>query len=150
MQALIAFQEDVTNTRQQYRRTHQTSPAYERFVALLAGSGSDTADVIRRRHAFFLEKVYPAINIKPRDGKRTFDALDKEWIWNRDKQTCQACGMPVGFREAIIHHVVEHAAGGATVVENGVLVCRECHSDKRKMQELTPRFQEHLRQFPIH
>jgi hypothetical protein len=145
VQALIAFQEDVTNTRQLYRRTHQTTPAYERFVSLLAGSGSDTADVIRRRHAFFLEKMYPTINIKPRDGKRAFDALDKEWIGNRDKQTCLACAKPVAFREATIHHVVEHAAGGATEVENGVLVCGDCHSNRRIMQKLTPRFQEYLR-----
>ena len=89
--------------------------------------------------------MYPTINIKPRDGKRAFDALDKEWIGNRDKQTCLACEKPVAFREAIIHHVVEHAVGGATAVENGVLVCGDCHSDRRIMQELTPRFQDYLK-----
>jgi len=150
LQAFIAFQDELTNARQQYRKTHQPTPHYERFVALLAGSGSDTADLIRRRHHFFLEKMYPAIRIKPRDGKRLFDALDKEWIWNRDKQTCQSCNEPVPFRDATIHHVVEHVVGGATVIGNGILTCRVCHSERKKMQELTPRFQEYLRQFSDH
>ena len=146
VQAFIAFQEEVASARQQHKKTHQATPHYERFVALLAGSGSDTADVIRRRHAFFLEKMYPAVKPQPRDAKRLFDALDKEWIWIRDKQMCRCCETPIVFRDATVHHVIEHAAGGQTVIENGVLVCRQCHANRGKMQELTQAFQEYLRQ----
>lgn len=146
--AFISFLEANTDARQQYRQTHQPTPHYERFVALLGGSGSDSADVIRRRHGFFLEKLLPAIKIMPRDEKRLFDALDKEWICNRDKQTCQCCGkQPVPYHEATVHHVVEHSAGGATVVENGVLVCQVCHADRTLMQSRSPQFREYLKQF---
>jgi hypothetical protein len=146
LKAFVAFQEELTKARLNHKRTHQPTPHYERFIALLSGSGSDTADLIRRRHAFFLEKMYPAIKIKPRDGKRLFDTLDKEWIWIRDKQTCQSCKQPVTFINATVHHVIEHTAGGDTIVENGVVVCHECHADRKKMQELTPMFQEYLQQ----
>jgi hypothetical protein len=145
--AFISFLEAVTDARQQHRKTHLPTPYYERFVALLGGSGSDSADVIRRRHGFFLEKLLPGIKIMPRDEKRLFDTLDKEWIYNRDKQTCQCCGeQPVPFRETVIHHVAEHSAGGATVVENGVLVCQKCHADRALMQSRTSQFREHLKQ----
>jgi hypothetical protein len=142
--AFIAFREEVTEARHRHRTAHETSPAYEGFAALTAGSGSDTADVIQRRHGFFLKRVYPAIKVVARDGKRAFDALDKEWIFVRDKGTCQCCKQPVSFRDAAVHHVIEHAAGGQTVAGNGILVCSQCHSDRKKMQELTPQFQEYL------
>src|SRR6266567_8689972 len=138
VRAFIAFQEEATNARQHHRTTRESLPHYEGFVALLAGSGSDTADLIRRRHTFFLERMYPALKIVPRDEKRCFDALDKEWVWIRDHQTCQSCKQPVAFREATVHHVVEHTAGGATIVGNGILVCRECHGVWKIMQERTP------------
>lgn len=142
--AFIAFQEEVASARQRYRAAHESSPTYDRFVSLLAGSGSDTADIIRRRHHFFLERMRPAIKILPRDEKRLFDALDKEIIWSRDRQICQCCNQPITFRDATVHHVLEHTAGGPTTLANGILVCRECHSDRAKMQALTPRFQVYL------
>ena len=144
--AFIAFREEVAEARQRHRTAQETSPCYERFVALLAGGGSDTADAIRRRHAFFLERMYPAIKVVPRDGKRAFDALDKEWVWIRDKGICQCCKQPVSFRDATVHHVIEHAAGGPTTGANGILVCCQCHSDRRRMQDLTPQFLEYLQQ----
>ncbi len=42
--AFTAFQDEVIEARQRYRTAHETSPMYERVVALLAGSGSDTAE----------------------------------------------------------------------------------------------------------
>ncbi len=41
--------------------------------------------------------------------------------------------------------VTEHTAGGATTLENGVLICPECHADRGEMQRLAPRFQEYVR-----
>jgi hypothetical protein len=149
IKAFIGFQEGVTKARQHYKETGEALPHYERFVTLLGGSGSDTAELIRRRHAFFLEKVYPAIRIKPRDGQRLFDALEKEVIWIRDGRKCKnpSCGRAVSFRDARIHHVIEHTAGGSTELQNGILICCDCHADRKEMQKLTPVFQEYLRQF---
>ena len=149
IKAFTGFQDDVAKARQHYKATREALPHHERFVALLGGSGSDTAEVIRRRHAFFLGKIYPAIRIKPRDPQRLFDALEKEVIWIRDGRKCKNpnCGRAVTLRESNIHHAIEHVAGGATRLENGILICSDCHKDRKGMQNLAPAFQEYLRQF---
>lgn len=147
--AFVAFRQDVTNAQQHYRQTGESLPHHGRFGRLLSGSGSDTADGIRKRHSFLLAEVYSKINIIPLDPNRRFDALEREVIWNRDRGLCQnpACEQPgrrVPFRLATIHHVIEHMAGGSTKLQNGVLICPECHTHRDEMQRLTTRFQEYL------
>lgn len=146
--ALVTFQQDVANARLQYKNTGESLPHHARFAERLAGSGSDTAAVIRNRHAFFLSQVFPAIRIKPRDENRCFGPLEKEVIWNRDRGQCKnpGCNRRVSFQEATIHHVVEHTTGGATTLDNGILVCPECHANRGLMQRLTEHFQQYLRQ----
>ncbi len=148
VKAFQDFQDDIAKARLQYRTTREALPHYSRFVVLLGGSGSDTAEVIRTRHSFFLQQVYPKIPIKPQDPKRLFDALEKEVIWIRDGRKCKNpdCGRLVTFSEARIHHINEHSVGGPTVLENGVLVCPECHANRLQMQALAPAFQNHLNQ----
>lgn len=148
--AFIEFQKDVARARLHYRETHESLPHYERFARLLSGSGSDTADVIRARHSFLLAQIYSKIRVIPRDPNRGFDALEKEVIWNRDRGQCQnpGCMRPgrrVSFRDATIHHVIEHAAGGRTSLQNGILICPECHVIRGEMQLLSQHFQEYLR-----
>ena len=148
--AFIEFKEEVVSARLHYRQTHESLPHYERFGRLLSGSGSNTADVIRMRHSFLLATLYPKIRIIPLDPNRGFDALEKEVIWNRDRGQCQnpACERPghrVPYREATIHHVIEHTDGGPTTLQNGVLICPECHPNRIEMQRLTAHFQEYLR-----
>lgn len=148
--AFLAFQEEVAQARLHYKQTKESLPHYERFVRMLGGSGSDTADVIRIRHSFLLAQVYPKIRIIPLDPTRCFGGLEREVIWNRDRGLCQnpGCARPdrrVPYREATIHHVVEHTAGGETTLQNGVLICPECHASRAEMQRLTSHFQEYLR-----
>ena len=148
VKAFQEFQDDLAKARYEYKTNKEELPHYKRFVSKLGGSGSDTADVIRGRHAFFLQQVYPKIPLKPLDPKRIFDALEKEIIWTRDGRKCKnpACDRSVSFNEARIHHINEYSAGGPTVLENGVLVCPECHANRPHMQTLAPAFQEHLKQ----
>jgi hypothetical protein len=148
--AFIEFRAEEAKARLHHRETKESLPHYERFGRLLAGSGSDTAEVIRDRHAFLLAQLYPKIRITPRDPNRCFDTLEKEVIWNRDGGLCQNpdCKRPgrrVSFREATIHHVQEHTAGGPTDLQNGILVCQDCHASRVEMQRLAPIFQEYLR-----
>lgn len=150
VQAFLAFRQEVANAQLHYRETHESRPHYDRFSRLLSGSGSDTADVIRVRHSFLLSEVYPKIRLKPLDPQRLFDPLEKEVIWNRDRGLCQnpQCQRPgrkVSFRDATVHHVIEHTVGGNTSLQNGVLICPECHVNRAEMQRLASHFQEYLR-----
>lgn len=145
--AVIKFQEDVAAARLHYKNTGESLPHHGRFATLLSGSGSDTAEKIRSRHSFFLSKVYSAIRIVSRDENRCFGGLEKEVIWNRDRAQCKNpdCNRRVPFREATIHHIIEHTAGGTTTLGNGILICPECHANRGEMQRLTAHFQEHIR-----
>jgi 5-methylcytosine-specific restriction endonuclease McrA len=147
--ALTGFQADVAKARHHYREANESLPHYERFARLLAGSGSDTADVIRIRHSFLLSEIYPKLRITSRDPNRRFDTLEREVIWNRDRGQCQnpdcgRLGKRVSFREATIHHVIEHTNGGRTAITNGVLVCPDCHASRSDMQRLTEHFRRYL------
>ena len=70
-------------------------------------------------------------------------------IWNRDRGLCQSpeCIRPdrrVAFREANVHHITEHSAGGKTTLRNGILICPECHTNRADMQRLTKHFQDYI------
>jgi hypothetical protein len=147
--AFLGFKQAVSEAQLHYRATKEMRPHYARFGRLLSGSGSDTADIIRSRHAFLLSDVYSKLRLTPRDPHRLYDSLEKEVIWNRDRGLCQNpdCPRPerkVSFREAHIHHIVEHTNGGPTTLKNGILVCAECHGNRAKMQALRPIFEDHI------
>jgi hypothetical protein len=148
VKAFVVFQADVAKARLHYRETRQQLPHYSRFVVLLGGSGSDTAEVIRRRHAFFIESVYPHIRLQAKDSQRLYDPLAKEVIWIRDGRKCKNpnCGRELTFSEGHIHHIIEHTVGGQTKLDNGILVCPECHGDRANMKSLAPVFQNHIKQ----
>ncbi|MBW7893734.1 MAG: DUF262 domain-containing protein [Opitutaceae bacterium] len=147
--AFLDFKAKVAEAQLHYRDHRESLPHHERFGRLLSGSGSDTADIIRIRHAFLLAEVYPKLELRQLDPHRLFDPLEKEVIWNRDRGTCQcpSCereGRLIPFAEATVHHVEEHCAGGQTILANGVLVCPQCHSNRYEMQRLTGHFKAYL------
>lgn len=147
--AFVAFKNAAAEARLHHRQTREARPHYERFVRLLSGSGSDTAEIIRLRHSFMLSELYPRIAIVAQDPNRRFDLLEREVIWNRDRGRCQnpTCVRPdrrVSFSEATIHHIIEHTAGGPTTLKNGVLICPECHTNRAGLQQLTQHFQDYI------
>ena len=149
VEAFLAFKQEVAASRLHHRETRESLPHYERFGRLLSGSGSDTAEVIRIRHAFLLSEIYSKVRILTRDPNRGFDSLEREVIWNRDRGQCQNpdCNRPdrrVAFREVTIHHIIEHSTGGRTTLRNGILICPECHVNRASMQCLTKHFQDYI------
>ncbi len=149
VEAFLDFKAKVAEAQLHYRDHRESLPHHERFGRLLSGSGSDTADIIRIRHAFLLAEVYPKLELRQLDQHRLFDPLEKEVIWNRDRGTCQCpdCERSdrlIPFADATIHHVEEHCAGGQTVLANGILVCPQCHSNRYEMQRLTAHFKSYL------
>lgn len=149
VKAFLEFKQEVAAARLHHGESQESLPHYERFGRLLSGSGSDTAEVIRLRHAFMLSQIYPKIRVVPRDANRGFDSLEREVIWNRDHGQCQNPGCSrhdrrITFREATIHHIVEHSAGGKTSLRNGVLICPECHANRADMQHLTQHFKDYI------
>jgi len=92
-----------------------------------ARTNSDRAEVIQRRHQFFVEKMHHAIKPALKDPTRAFGELEREIIYARDRKQCQVCSAEVLWADAEIHHVEEHSKGGRTLLPNGALVHRHCH-----------------------
>ncbi len=97
-------------------------------------SSSDDGATIARRHEFFLDKMLELLSphLKNRDPKRIFGDIEREIIYERDKQQCQWCKMKneshtVLWNEAEFHHIEPHRKGGITQIENGALMHEGCH-----------------------
>jgi hypothetical protein len=116
----------------------QRSRHYTEFVQLLSGSGSDTADNIRRRHRFLLLEIIDALKPRARDPQRIFGPVEREILWYRQGGKCAhpECQQPTALAEMHAHHIEEHSQGGVTTLQNGVLVCRSCHQNRADMQSL--------------
>ena len=106
---------------------------------------TDNASNIRRRHAFFSDKMNDLIEPKKKDDKRHFSDLERQIVFFRDKQICQYCRMnnnenhKVSWNMAEIHHVDPHAKGGETSIKNAALVHKDCHP---KIKHEVDQFQE--------
>ncbi|SIR96368.1 HNH endonuclease signature motif containing protein [Williamsia sterculiae] len=57
--------------------------------------------------------------------KRLFTGAVRKAIIVRD-QCCVKCGAPASWTDC--HHIVHHADGGPTILDNGSLLCRSCHT----------------------
>ena len=91
-------------------------------------SNSDRGENIRRRHEYYLERMFELLgSLTLKDHRRTFGPLEREIIYWRDKRQCHVCKAEVLWDELEIHHVIRHSAGGATELSNGVAVHRQCH-----------------------
>ena len=87
------------------------------------------------------------LTVRLKDPKRLFDALEREVVWWRDRRTCMnpKCRRPVSFQDATVHHVIEHMAGGMTKLTNAVLVCKDCASKRKELQEAEGILKTYLR-----
>ena len=94
-------------------------------------SGGNNHDVIQRRHIFFLEKIGELMkeggHLKVKDEKRSFNSVEREYVFFRDNKTCLMCDKNVVWSEVEVHHVEPHSEGGKTDLSNAALVHRACH-----------------------
>ncbi len=83
------------------------------------------------RQIFFQYLRDNNLNIVEKDEKRAFSELERIIIYRTGKGLCQEClreGKPeneakVSWSEYQADHVLPHAKGGKTVIENGELLC---------------------------
>jgi hypothetical protein len=70
------------------------------------------------------------------DPKRAFDEEQQKEIRKRDGGRCKICSEELEDDEGEFDHFpIPHRDGGRTVVENGRLVCSECHPRGRPVDE---------------
>lgn len=61
-----------------------------------------------------------------RDAKRLFSAAEKQYLFAEQEGRCPSC---TDFLSGPVdaHHVVAHAEGGTTTLDNAALLCEPCH-----------------------
>ena len=105
---------------------------YWRCYAQWTRTNSDTASTVQRRHAFFTAEMSKLLPLKKFDDKRSYTEFERQVVFFRDSQQCQWCDMhskehKVLWDECEIHHVITHAEGGETSIDNAALVHKNCH-----------------------
>lgn len=101
-----------------------------------AARSTTKAPSMRRRHAVYVRAMFDFMGdaIQRKDPKRAYTDAEREYIFHRDGRRCKKCGKEVSWSDAEIHHKKPHSEGGQTTLENGVLMCRECHRDLHAKQ----------------
>lgn len=59
---------------------------------------------------------------------REFSEAQRTTLYNRQKGICPDCGEHFVKRDMHAHHIVSWRNGGLTELNNGVMLCKECHS----------------------
>ena len=113
------------------------------YYGIWTRSNSDRGDNIRRRHQFYSQRIVEFLgNLTPKDPTRAFGPLEREVIYWRDEKRCGRCKAEVMWHDAEIHHLEEHHEGGKTLLENGVLVHKECHPKGQAAKKFADQYQE--------
>ena len=109
-------------------KTGQYHPAWQAY-GQYARANADSAESIRRRQDYFSGRMVEFLgeSLIPKDTTRLFNDFERRYIYWRDDETCQVCNFNADWQVTQAHHVIPHASGGRTVVENGALVHAGCH-----------------------
>ena len=124
------------------RESHEAWQEYGQF----ARADANSAASIRRRQEYFSARMLDFLgdSLVPKDPKRLFNEIEKDYIYLRDNGRCQVCQIQIGTAPGVYHHVIEHKDGGRTVVENGVLVHSACHPKGAEVQQFAEKwFEKH-------
>ncbi len=64
-----------------------------------------------------------------------FSRTTKRWIYARANGHCEKCGIDVSTRVHHFDHVDPSWISGNNKLENGALLCVECHKEKTKLDK---------------
>ncbi len=61
---------------------------------------------------------------------RSFNDNQRNVLYNRQKGICPDCGKHFIIKEMHAHHIIPWYNGGLTELDNGVMLCKECHKQR--------------------
>ncbi|WP_099518496.1 HNH endonuclease [Paenibacillus sp. BIHB 4019] len=88
-----------------------------------------------------VSKPSHARNKPKRAARGKFSAKTINTIVERDKASCVRCGSP--YIESVPHHIIYKSQGGLGTVDNGVCVCRPCHTEAHSKREVRQWFEQY-------
>jgi len=99
----------------------------------------DSEEGIRIRHEIIMKKFlikYQKLELKDKyrdfteDQKRAIYLLNERKCKNIAGYSCPVYGKPLAFEDCEFDHIKEHNEGGKTIVSNGQILCKDCHTYK--------------------
>ncbi|MEO0127651.1 MAG: DUF262 domain-containing protein [candidate division WOR-3 bacterium] len=96
---------------------------------LAISKGTTSQANIKRRYEIIRKRFLADYNPMKLDENRLFNKNQKIAIFRRDQEKCQICGekLTFGNSKTHYHHKDKYIEGGRTEIENGLLVCKNCH-----------------------
>jgi hypothetical protein len=121
----------VDGLREQLRHVKPAKPGHRIYADyLLTVQGDTDSSANRQRRAEILRGLLFNL-FERRDDKRVFSPEQRRLLWNTDdKKVCPSCKQALTWENFTVDHVLAHAKGGATSLNNAQLMCRGCNSRK--------------------
>ncbi len=92
---------------------------------------TDGLDSLTYRHNLLKEYLFVSVEHLPmKDQQRSFDEVQKQVIYLRDKGICQICKKHCEWNAWEADHITPWSKGGQTEIENGQVLCPECNKKK--------------------
>lgn len=110
----------------------EEKPQHVREYEWQAGQGTTSGEGIRVR-ADVYSQLFLSKNptIASKDPSRAFTKDQRYAIWIRDGKRCKACSDELAsLSDMQADHVIPHARGGSTSLENGQALCGRCNNLK--------------------
>lgn len=94
--------------------------------------GTTSTKSITLRYTLILKRFLEKYNPMRLDENRFFTEEQKIEIFRKYNGKCGLCGKELKFNspDTHFHHKDRYIEGGKTIVENALLVCKECHLNK--------------------
>ena len=109
----------------------EPEPELIRFNTAIS-RGTNSEETIKFRHGVLVKRFVEQYGPVELDEDRIFGYDQKLVIFRKYGGVCQVCGEKLEFGDSYTHyhHIDPYIAGGETEVENGLLVCQDCHLNK--------------------
>lgn len=132
-----AMQDQRTNFKDFIVQFYQKIDHVEDYPELIefnnrVSKGTNNEESIKLRHQVLVRCFIEQYGPVELDEDRIFSYDQKLAIFRKYDGVCQVCGKKLGFGDSHTHyhHIDPYVAGGETAVENGLLVCQDCHLNK--------------------
>ncbi len=123
----------VDQVRRQINKAKGSRPDQQIFASyVFTTRGDSDSSATRGRREEVLNQIFSGL-FERKDEKRGFNKEQRRLLWNSDSsKACKSCGKNLTWENFTIDHIKPHALGGASVLTNAALMCRNCNSKKGK------------------
>jgi hypothetical protein len=135
-QAFDEFRKKIAEA--QKEKSGEYWDGYASWVRTASAQGAQ----IKRRHLFFLRKIFASLKLIRKDTVRNFGEVERQIIYYEYDRKCAVCKQEIAWDELDIHHVEEHQNGGKTILDNAVPVHRTCHPKGQAATDFLKQFNE--------